>query len=128
MVQHRYSFCDTSRVVHGGGDVEYPRTDVDVGRLRKRISDERLGSGEMRVLLQEVMLGDPGILESCGVGRLDVLDLVEKPTVLGICAVLLADLRWHADAVEDAELHGGSFRPPGGYQPIPKSATCSIIE
>ena len=59
----------------------------------------------MRVLLQEVVLGHPGVLEARSVGRLDVADLVEEAPVLRIGSIGLADLRRHADAVEDAELH-----------------------
>src|SRR6202023_141770 len=76
------------------------------GRDRGEKRHERLVRGEVRVLLEEVVLGRPRVLEAGTVGGFRPLDLVHQAVVLGVLGILVAQLVRHVQAVEDPELHG----------------------
>jgi hypothetical protein len=59
------------------------------------------------VLVEEVVLGAPHVLEGVAVGRLGDLDVAEDPLVLGLRVLVALELR-HEQLGEDAELHGVS--------------------
>ena len=103
-VHHRDALGDARRVVHRRRDVDDPRRDVDVLRAGEHPRHERLARGDVRVLLQEVVLGEPGVLPVVLVADLAELDLAHEPVVLGV-RVLRGEVLVYEAALEQAEFH-----------------------
>jgi hypothetical protein len=61
--------------------------DVDPLRERAQIGDEDLAGREVRVLLDKVVLGEPGVLEAAAIGLLHQLHLPPHPVVLVLVVV-----------------------------------------
>ena len=72
--------------------------------LLREVAEEHLVGGEVRVLVEEVVLGHPHVLEARVVGRLHELELVHQRVVLGLGIVVAAELR-RVSLDEDPELH-----------------------
>jgi hypothetical protein len=106
VVEHGDLLGGAERVVHRRGDVEDARPDVDALGRRRAPAEERLVGREVRVLLQEVVLGGPQVLEAGAVGGLHPLELLLEPDVLGRVPVLVDHRGRHVHPVEDPELHG----------------------
>ena len=70
MIKSRDALCHAGRVVHRGGDVVDRVTYVDLLRARRDVGEKNLRRRLMRVILEEVMLRRPVVLES------DVIDLL----------------------------------------------------
>ena len=71
VVEHGDPLGDLRRVVHLRQRVEDARADVDaLGRVGEVAGDHVVGR-EVRVLVEEVVLGDPHVLEAGLVGGLD---------------------------------------------------------
>ena len=78
VVEHRDALGDLRRVVHLRERVEDARADVDaLGGVREVAGDHVVGR-EVRVLVEEVVLGDPHVLEPGAVGGLDGRELVHE--------------------------------------------------
>ena len=74
-----------------------------VGAVRE-VAEEHLVGREVRVLVEEVVLGHPHVLEAGLVGGLHELELVHQRVVLGVGIVVAAELR-RVPLHEDPELH-----------------------
>ena len=83
VVEHGHPFRDARRMVDRRCDVEDGRAHVDALGGGQNVGHEGLGVGQVRVLVEEVMLGRPRVLEARLVGGLDVGDLVLQRLVLG---------------------------------------------
>ena len=97
------------RVVHRRKRVEDATADVDARRLRREIAGDNVVRGQMRVLVEEVVLGDPDELEAGLVGGDDGLEVLEDHVMLGLRVVLAATVG-HVVLDEQTELHGRSSR------------------
>jgi hypothetical protein len=101
---------DALRLVHRRRDVEDRRAQVDALGLAGAEAEERLGPGHVAVLVEEVVLRAPHVLEGVAVSRLGDLDVAEDALVLGLRILVALELR-HEQLGEDAELHvTDSFR------------------
>src|SRR3954469_22761905 len=92
--------------VDGRRDVEEGRAGVDPLGLRGAEAEERLRSGHVAVLVEEVVLRAPHVLEATAVRGLGDLHVAEDALVLRIGVG--RSLRLGDEQLgEDAELHGG---------------------
>ena len=81
-----------------------PGADVDaLGRVREVAADHVVG-GDVRVLVEEVVLGDPHVLDAGAVGGLDRRELLLERVVLGVGIHVAQELRRVA-LDEQPELH-----------------------
>lgn len=109
MVEHRDLLGDLHRVVDLGEGVEDARPEVDAFGGVGEVAEVDVVGREVRVLLQEVVLGRPGVLEA-GLVRLDdVLGLLHQRLVLGQ-RVSLGTLA-HVSLYKEPEFQGGSPSP-----------------
>ncbi len=101
-VQHRDALRDPGRMVEQrrGLDDAVPEPHP-FGALRHR-REEDLGRARVRVLLEEVVLDLPAVLDAEPVGELALLEGVAEQLVLGLGTPRPRQLV----LVEDAELHG----------------------
>ena len=106
VVEHGDALGDLRRVVHLGERVEDARADVDaLGRVREIAGDDVVGR-EVRVLVEEVVLGEPHVLEPGAIGGLDGGDLVHERPVLGLGEVFASPERRVVSLDEQPKLHG----------------------
>jgi hypothetical protein len=104
VVEHRGALGDLGRVVHLWQRVEDRGDDVDaLGPAGDEAGEDVVGRA-VRVLVQEVVLGEEHVLEAGLVGRLDRAQLLEDRVVLGIRVALTPEV---GDVVldEDPEFH-----------------------
>jgi hypothetical protein len=64
VVHHRNPLGHLDRVVHLGQRVEDARADVDALRGVSQIAQHHVAGRDVRVLVQEVVLGDPHVFEA----------------------------------------------------------------
>ena len=83
VVQHGHALGHLRRMVHLWERVEDPCAEVDPLRRPGQIAQHDVVGREVRVLVEEVVLGDPRVLEAGPVGRLDELYLPHERRVLG---------------------------------------------
>src|SRR5262245_24514241 len=76
-------------------------------RALARRAQEHLGRGHVRVLLEEVVLDDPGVVVNGLGGQLDLREHVGKQPMLALRRPRPGQLR----LVEDAEFHRGPVTP-----------------
>ena len=76
-----------------------------LGRVGEIPGDHVVGR-QVRVLVEEVVLGEPHVLEPGAVGRLDGGDLVHERPVLGLGEVVTSAERRVVSLDEQTELHG----------------------
>jgi hypothetical protein len=107
VVEQGHVLGDAHRLVDRGGDVEDGRAQVDPLGLGRAEGQEGLGPGHVGVLVQEVVLGAPHVLEGVGVGRLGDLHVAEDAPVLGVRVAVPLELG-HEQLGEHSELHGPS--------------------
>jgi hypothetical protein len=108
---------DARRVVDLGGDVEDGRADVHPLGLRRDVGEVHLGPGHVAVLVEEVVLGAPHVLDPRPVGGDADLDVAHDALVLRHRVHVALVVR-HEQLGEQAEFHARSFRrdherPPG---------------
>ena len=84
MVEHRDALGDLRGVVHLGEWVEDARADVDALGGLGEITGHHVVGRQVRVLVEEVVLGEPHVLEPGSVGRLHRRDLVHEGAMLGL--------------------------------------------
>ncbi len=89
---------DTRRMVRR--ELDDPVSETDVLRPLACRGEEDLGGRGVRVLLEEVVLDLPGVVEPQPVGELDLVERVLHELVLGVCLPRSRQLQ----LVEDAEL------------------------
>src|SRR5215213_3542288 len=99
---------DARRVAHRRRDVDDARADVDALRDRERVRHPCLVGGEVRVLVEEVVLGHPDVLEVRAIGCLHDVELGPQHVLLGLPRFATVVRVVHAD--EDTELHSCSFQ------------------
>ena len=115
MVEHRDALGDLGGMVHLRERVEDARPDVDaLGRLRE-VAGHHVVGGEMRVLVEEVVLREPYVLESGAIGGFDCGDLVHERAVLGSGEVIAPPERRVVSLDEDSELHGRGSTTRGWF-------------
>jgi len=85
---------------------------VDAFGCVGEVAADHVVGRQVRVLVEEVVLGDPHVLEAGTIGRLDELQIFEDHVVLGI-GLLIASKRGHIVLDEDSELHEGDTPPVG---------------
>jgi hypothetical protein len=93
---------DARRMIHRRRDVGDRRSDVDPFRTRRDPGKVHLGSGLMGVVLEEVVLRRPVVLEPDRVAQLGDFQLAQISRVLVVP-------RGAVHLREDPELHGASF-------------------
>ena len=98
-VERRHTLGHASRMV--GRELDDTVAEPDVLRALARCSQEHLGGRGVRVLLEEVVLDLPGVIEAETVCELDLLERLVKELVLAILVPRPRELV----LVEDAELH-----------------------
>jgi len=105
VVQHGHALRHLGRVVELGQRVEDGGHDVDALRGVGQVAGDHVARREVRVLVEEVVLGDEHVLEPGAVGGLDGPQLLHDDGVLGVGVPRPAEDR---DVVldEDAEFHG----------------------
>ncbi len=119
VVEHRDALGHARRVVHRRRQVEDARPEVHALGLAGDVAHEHLARGDVRVLLQEVVLGEPGVLEVVPVTGDRDGGLVQQPPVLEAALLVGRRLVGHVTRVEDPEFHDGarrSARPDDGLQ------------
>ena len=89
--------------------VEDGRPDVDALGAGRQVGQVDLGPGHVAVLVEEVVLGAPHVLDAGAVGGDADLDVAHDALVLGH-GVDVALVAGHEQLGEDAEFHAGSFR------------------
>ena len=99
MIHDRDALGDARRVVHRGGDVDDRGADVDALGPRRHPGEVDLGRRLVGVVLQEVVLGRPVVLEARRLDRERDLELAEVARVLVVP-------RRDVHLREDPELHG----------------------
>ena len=87
VVDHRHALGDAGRVVHRRRDVDDPRADVDVLGAGEHPRHQHLVGRDVRVLLEEVVLGEPRVLPVVLVADLARRDLAHEAVVLGLVAI-----------------------------------------
>jgi hypothetical protein len=102
MVERRDALGDARRMIHLGGDVGDRGTDVHPLGARGDEGEEDLGGRLMGVVLEEMVLRRPDVLEARGVHRLGDLDLPHEAVVL-VVPGRYVHLR------EDPKFHGASL-------------------
>lgn len=105
VVEHGDLLGHLDRVVHGGERVEDAGAEVDALGGVGEVGEEHLVRRQVRVLLQEVVLGGPGVLEAGLVGLDDVLGLLDQRLVLCLGVDLGPRLR-HVSLHEEPEFQG----------------------
>ena len=78
---------------------------MDALGLAREVGEERLRRREVRVLIEEVMLGNPHVLEAGAVGLLGERDVVHEADVL-VVRVFSDALVGDVTLKEEAEFHG----------------------
>ncbi|GAA3097781.1 hypothetical protein GCM10020254_48940 [Streptomyces goshikiensis] len=105
VVEHGDLLGHLHRVVDGGERVEDAGAEVDALGGVGEVGEEHLVRRQVRVLLQEVVLGGPGVLEAGLVGLDDVLGLLDERLVLRLGVDLGPRLR-HVSLHEEPEFQG----------------------
>jgi len=82
MVERGDALGDPRRVIDGCRDVDDRVPDVQARRARRDEAQEDLRSGLVRVVLEEVVLGRPVVLETDRVDRDRDVDLAQEALVL----------------------------------------------
>ena len=90
VVEHGHPLGHLGRVVDLGQRVEDPRPQVDAIGGVGQVAEDHVVGRQVGVLVEEVVLGDPHVLEAGLVGRLDDLELVHEGVVLGFGILLPA--------------------------------------
>src|SRR5262245_12532645 len=92
-----------------GGQLDDPVSEADAACALAGGAQEYLGRRAVRVLLQEVVLDGPRVVEAQPIGELDLPQRVLQDLVLALLAPRPGDLHF----VEDSELHARSPLPAG---------------
>ena len=100
-VERRDALGDARRMVERRRRLHDAVTEPDVLRALRRRREEHLGRARVRVLLEEVVLDLPHVVDAELVGELDLLERVLEQLVLGVVGPRPRQLV----LVEDAELH-----------------------
>ena len=85
-----------------GNDLTDPEPDPDVLRAGRQRGEEHVGCRAVGVLVEEVVLHRPRVLDTEPIGQLDLLDRLLDELVLRTIAPRL----WQLELVEHAEAHG----------------------
>ena len=91
----------------GGVTLMIPRPDVDLFGAGEHPRHEHLVRGDVRVLLEEVVLGEPGVLPVVLVADLAQRDLAHEAVVLGV-RVRRPQVLVDEAALEQTEFHGST--------------------
>ncbi len=113
VVEEGHVLGDAHRLVHRRGDVEDGRTEVHAGGDGRAVAEERLRPGHVGVLVEEVVLRAPHVLEGVAVGGHGDVDVAHDPLVLGVRVDRTLELG-DEQLGEDAELHGGCLLRQAG--------------
>ena len=105
-VEHGGPLGDADRVVELGDADHDAVPDADVLGLHGAGGEEQLGRGAVRVLLEEVVLDRPHLVEAQLVGQAHLLERVHVDRALALAVPGTG----HGQLVEDAELH--RLEPP----------------
>jgi hypothetical protein len=100
-VESGYPFRDPGRVVDRRGGLDDAVAQPDAPGALARGGQEHLGRRRVRVLLEEVMLDLPDVVDPRLVGQLDLLERFAEQPVLGVGAPRSGQLV----LIEDAEPH-----------------------
>ena len=119
MVEHGDALGDADGVVHLRVHVEDPRPDVDVLGDRGEVAEVHLVGREVRVLGEEVVLGDPHVLPAVLVGLLHELDLVQQRLVLRVRPHLLDALRGRCAWTKMPKFHRSPYPYEDGLIGLP---------
>ncbi len=113
---------DPRRVVERGRRLHDAVPEPDVLRSLRRRREEHFGRAGVRVLLEEVVLDFPDVLEPELVGELDLVECVLEQLILGVSVPGARELV----LVEDAELHGAPkwSRGRGNPRGSPSDGRC----
>ena len=88
VIEHRHALGDLHGMVHLGERVEDPRADVDpLGGMGKVAGDDVVGR-QVGVLVEEMVLGQPHVLEPGPIRSLHQLEVVHDHIVFGVGFVL----------------------------------------
>src|SRR5579859_3860263 len=125
VIEHRHLLRHFGRMVYLRQRIEDPRAQVDAPRGVGEIGEDDPIGGEVRILVEEMMLGRPDILESRLVGGNRSLDVIHESVMFGVRVGLPAELG-HERLDENAELHEDKSpsvvpivaRIPGGNEAI----------
>jgi hypothetical protein len=109
VVEQGHRLGDARRVVHLRGDVEDGRPDVHALGLGRDVRQVHLRSGHVAVLVEEVVLGAPHVLDPGAIGGHADLDVAHDALVLRH-RVDVALVVGHEQLGEEAEFHARSFR------------------
>ena len=116
-VERGHALGHPRRVVHGRRDLDDPVAEPDALGARRGGRQEDLGRGRVRVLLEEVVLDLPDVVEAEPVGQLDLRQRVLQQRVLG---ALLLPGPGVLVLVEDPEAHFApdSLKPRAGLPDV----------
>ena len=115
-VERRDALGDARRVVDGGRDLHDPVAEPDaLGALARRGEKDLRGRG-MRVLLEEVVLDLPDVVEAEPVGELDLVERVAEQRVLAALALPGPGV---LVLVEDPEAHSADREGDQAAAPAP---------
>ena len=114
VVEHRHTLGDLGRVVHLRERVEDARADVDALVALREVPADHVVGREVRVLVEEVVLGEPHVLEPGAVGGLDRGELVHERSVLGL-GIVASPERRVVSLDEQPELHGPEVYHAGAF-------------
>ena len=84
VVEHGHPLGHLGRVVDLGQRVEDARAEVDALGGVGQVAEDHVVGRQVRVLVEEVVLGDPDVLEAGLVGRLGDLEVLHERVVLGV--------------------------------------------
>ena len=92
-VEHRDRLRGAGRWVVVRDDLADPEADPDLLGLRSKGGEKHIGSRAVGVLIEEVMLDGPGVVDTEIIGQLDLLDGLLDQLVLGSLAPRLRQLQ-----------------------------------
>ncbi len=84
VVEHGHPLGHLGRVVDRGQGVEDARAQVDPLGGVGQVAEDHVVGGEVGVLVEEVVLGDPDVLEAGLVGGQDEVEVLHDDVVLGV--------------------------------------------
>ena len=108
-VERRDPFRHAGRVVHGRRELDDPVPEPDARRALRARGEEHLRRARVRVLLEEVVLDLPHVVDAEAVGELDLLEGLDDHLPLRVRGPRPREL----ELVEQPELHGSRWARPG---------------
>ena len=117
-IEHRHLLGHARRMLVAGRDRHDPEAQANVAGALARRAQEDLGRRRVRVLLEEVVLDLPHVVQAQAVGQLHLLERLGDQALLGAVVPGAGELV----LVEDAEAHAGGGGPRSPHASRQESA------